>query len=61
MHSRPARSARRAGALAAVDHLLRDGPPPANPYRRGTKSALWFDMGVEQARRFAFPMMEPAR
>lgn len=52
------RRARRMGALQMIDHLLRGAPAPANPYRRDTKSAAWFDWGVDQARRFADPLME---
>lgn len=52
------RRARRAGALAAIDHCLRDGPPPANPYPPGSARATYWQMGADQARSFAFPMME---
>ncbi len=58
MLSRPVRRARREGSLAAIDHCLRGAPAPVNPYPRGSKRALWFDHGAEQAVRFSFPMLD---
>lgn len=52
------RAARREGALAMVDHLLRGAAAPVNPYRPETKSALFFQWGAERARQFALPLRE---
>ncbi len=59
MHSAHARTARRQGTLAMIDHRLRGAPAPANPYRPGTKGALWFDHGAQQARQFVQPIEDP--
>ena len=52
------RLARRQGALAMVDHLLRGAARPVNPHRPGSKAAVMFDWGTRQASLFAFPLME---
>lgn len=52
------RAARRNGALAMVDHLLRGAPAPANPYPPKSARHNYWQWGTEQARSFAFPMQE---
>lgn len=53
------RAARRAGMAAMAQHLLLDGPPPANPFHKRTKSAVYFDWGADQLRRLVEPLLEP--
>ena len=55
------RLACRSGALAMIDHLLRDGPAPANPYPASSQRANYWQFGANQAHSFAFPMQEPKR
>lgn len=42
---------------AVINARFRGGPAPVNPYRRDSRSYLWWDMGLRKAERAAADLM----
>jgi len=38
---------------AVIEARFRGGPAPVNPYRRDSRSHMWWDMGLRKAERIA--------
>ena len=47
-----------AGRDAILAHRLGDGPPPANPYSRGSVAALHFQRGMDRTARLVDQIMD---